>query len=120
MKKNLLLLSTLILALMLLTGCDGSGQSQGSSSRSTAIDGTYRYSDGSFEIHIRITGNSYSGSHRVITGLGSSYDPTERYFGSVKGNELYDGQYGVHMGTVSGNTLRFVAPGGRTISLRKQ
>lgn len=52
--------------------------------------------------------------------MGSQFDPTERYSGSVRGNDLIDGQYAVRLGTVSGNTLRFTSPTGSTITLRKQ
>lgn len=124
MKKALYFIVVIFFASLLMASCGQSSRNEESSSKQNSSpsskDGTYRYDDSSFEIEIRISGQQFSGFHKVKLGMGSEFDHTERYYGIVRGYQLIDGEYGVALGVIDGNKLRFLAPTGQTISLRKE
>lgn len=84
-------------------------------------DGRYTYHDNSVDIQISISGDSWSGKTKIISGLGDEYDNEniEYESGVVRGSALYDPSGFAEIGKVDGTNLRTTI-GGNSITLRKK
>lgn len=81
-------------------------------------NGVYSYKDDSAELQIVVSGESWTGKTRIITGMGEEYDKVEFESGVVKGNELFESSGYVKIGYIQGNTLTTTI-GGNAVTLRK-
>ena len=81
-------------------------------------NGVYSYKDDSAELQIVVSGESWTGKTRIITGMGDEYDKVEYESGVVKGNELYESSGYVKFGYIQGNALTTTI-GGNSVTLRK-
>jgi len=81
-------------------------------------NGVYSYKDDSAELQIVVSGESWTGKTRIITGMGDEYDKVEFESGVVKGNELFESSGYVKIGYIQGNTLTTTI-GGNSVILRK-
>jgi hypothetical protein len=87
----------------------------------TSPDGRYTYHDNSVDIQINISGDSWTGKTKIISGLGDEYDNEniEYESGVVRGSALYDPSGFAEIGKVDGTNLRTTI-GGNSITLRKK
>lgn len=81
-------------------------------------NGVYTYKDDSAELQIVVSGESWTGKTRIITGMGEEYDKVEYESGVVKGNELFESAGYVKIGYIQGNALTTTI-GGNIVTLRK-
>lgn len=97
---------------MIASGCvnnsEGTNNSKSTNTQvEETINGTYTYSNNSFELEISISGDSWYGKTMIVSGFGSDYDSQNAQYdnGIVDGNDLYDSSGMVKIGYVSGKSL---------------
>lgn len=121
MKHRKYIIYAIVLISLSIIGCkdgDTSSKDNSISNSEQSNNGIYSYNDSDMTIDIRISGERFSGSHTIKIGMGN--DIKERYSGTVRGDELIDGEYGVKLGIFNGKYLRFSSPSGGTVTLKKQ
>jgi hypothetical protein len=127
-------LSLSTLALIFLMACNNSNSSKvqetETSTQTTTIDkeasknnspsGIYTFSDNSAELEITVSGETWSGKTKIISGLGNDYDNQNIKYdnGAVKGNELYESSGMVKIGEIDGNSLT-TSIAGKQVTLNK-
>jgi hypothetical protein len=87
----------------------------------SSMDGVYSYIDNSAEIEIIVSGDTWTGKTKIISGFGEAYDEsnTEYESGIVKGNQLYESSGFVKIGSIDGRSIT-TSIGGNIINLRKK
>jgi hypothetical protein len=105
---------------------DSNGAASSSSNPSQPVqelqpEGTYVYMDNSVEIRIQVTGDTWIGMTRIITGFGEDNDDqsVEYESGIVNGSDLYESTGTVRIGYVSGDRLTTTI-GGQSVTLTRR
>ena len=71
------------------------------------INGTYYVEDNSAIGSITVSGNNWSGSIKIISGLGDAYDNKNKIYdrGIVNGSDVFDKSGHVKIGYIQGKEL---------------
>jgi hypothetical protein len=89
-------------------------------SKNNSPSGIYTFPDNSAELEITVSGETWSGKTKIISGLGNDYDNQNIKYdnGAVKGNELYESSGMVKIGEIDGNSLT-TSIAGKQVTLNK-
>lgn len=96
--RNVFLIVSSILAVLLFTDCTSCSETKGSAKYTESYDGTYYWSDFQVSHTVVISGDRWTGT-TIMYGE-RSYD-----YGTVKGRYLYDSSGYFDIARISGNTI---------------
>jgi len=118
MKRIILIISVFIL--FIANGCVNNASSS-DSERSNSVNGRYMYSDSNLELEITVSGETWRGKTRIISGIGSEYDNQNAQYdyGIIKGTDLFESSGIVKIGYIKGKTIT-TSIAGQMVTLRKK